>query len=86
MSDAYGYTPGPPSARWQNVTNAVAIPSGWTNGSIDVTVRVVWERDGEEKLNGVATRWTADRVYVELADPRIGTTGIWVAPSDVVRR
>jgi hypothetical protein len=85
MSDAYGYSPGPPSAQWQDITNTVPIPDRWTKGAINVAVRVEWARDGEERIDGVATRWTRDVVYVEFADPRKATTGIWVVAADVRR-
>lgn len=83
-ADAYGYSDGMP--RPQDVLNAVAIPARWTTGNIDVTVRLVWEKDGEEHIDGHAIRWTSSVVYVEFDDRRIRTTGVWVAAGDVVRR
>jgi hypothetical protein len=54
---------------------------------IRVRVRLVWERDGEEYLEGVATRWDADHVYVEIRhENRLQGNGVWVKPSDVFRR
>lgn len=54
---------------------------------IPVRVRVVWERDGEEWIDGVARRWDAEHVYVECLDERrLSGNGVWVAPSDVQRR
>jgi hypothetical protein len=53
--------------------------------AIPVRVRVVWERDGEEWVDGLACRWTRERVYVELRDVRSMTLGVWVSASDVRR-
>lgn len=85
----HGY--GMPNAgtdRWQDITNAVPIPDGWTTAceAIDVTVRIVWATDGEERVDGQAVRWRGDSVYVEFRDPRKATTGAWVRAADVVRR
>lgn len=84
----------PPHVRaWQRILND-AIPIGAESYKrhqpIPVLVRVVWEDDGEEWLDGEATRWDADHVYVELwrgrvPDPRQMTTGVWVRPADVRR-
>jgi hypothetical protein len=53
---------------------------------IAVRVRIVWDRDGEEYVEGVATRWDADHVYVEVIDKRLQGNGVWVKPCDVYRR
>jgi hypothetical protein len=53
---------------------------------IPVRARVVWERDGEEWVDGDATRWTDRVVFVELDDPRHATFGVWVVLGDVRRR
>jgi hypothetical protein len=53
---------------------------------IVVRVRVVWQQDGEEYVEGVATRWDADHVYVEVRDQRLQGNGVWVKPQDVYRR
>ena len=53
---------------------------------IPVRVRIVWRTDGECWLEGLATRWTATAVQVELVDRRLGPLATWVAPSDVRRR
>lgn len=36
--------------------------------SITVRVRIVWDRDGEEYVEGVATLWDANHIYVEVRD------------------
>lgn len=84
--DAYGFSAGGRPAS-QEVLNAVPVPSNWHIASepIDVTVRLVWELDGEERVRGHATRWTDSVVYVELDERRIRTTGVWVNASDVRR-
>ncbi len=53
---------------------------------IEVRVRIVWEHDGEEYIEGVATRWDANHVYVEVRDKRLQGNGVWVKPHDVYRR
>lgn len=53
---------------------------------IPVTVRIVFERDDETFLEGVATRWTRSHVFVELVDPRLRQMFIWVLARDVRRR
>ena len=51
-----------------------------------VRVRIIWELDGEEFVEGTATRWDADHVYVQLRDTaRLQGNGVWVKPTDVYR-
>jgi hypothetical protein len=54
--------------------------------SIAVRARVVFERSGERWLDGWAVAWTKDSVCVDLDNPRLGITQVWLAPSDVKRR
>jgi hypothetical protein len=56
--------------------------TGW----IEVTARLVWEKDGEEFLDTAAFAWTSRLVLVQLADPRYLFRGVWLDPSDVKRR
>jgi hypothetical protein len=76
--------------RWQTVlnqhwpTSPVSIKD--RDRSIPVRARIVWARDGEEYRDGVATRWDADHVYVEIVDARLRSSGCWLKPSDVYRR
>lgn len=77
----YG-TPGP--ERSQAVLNWSAPPADvmralHNHAAVAVTVRVVWDVDGEQVLDGVAVRWWQRHVYVELVDRRLRTTGVWVA-------
>lgn len=54
---------------------------------IPVTVRIVWEGDGEEYVEGTARRWDDGHVYVEVRDQRrLQGNGVWVKPQDVYRR
>jgi len=46
-------------------------------------------QDGEEWRDGVAKRWDAEHVYVEVDDypkHRPPSHGVWVRPADVRRR
>ncbi|NEE01153.1 hypothetical protein [Phytoactinopolyspora halotolerans] len=52
---------------------------------IKVRVRLIWEKDGEEYVRGLARRWDADHVYVEIDDRRRHALGVWVKPADVYR-
>jgi hypothetical protein len=53
---------------------------------IPATVRVDFPADGEEWLEGMATRWTRTHVYVVVADPRLAVLGLWVLATDVRRQ
>jgi hypothetical protein len=53
---------------------------------VPVRVRIVWERDGEEYVEGMARCWDSSHVYVEVRDVRNATNGVWVKPHDVYRR
>lgn len=49
-----------------------------------VRARVVFERDGEVWLDGIATRLGLDGpICVELKDPRVQTIVVWLPPDDV---
>jgi len=56
-----------------------------TGNAYPVTCRVVFERDGETWLTGVARRWDAGHVWVEVTDRRLWENGTWLAPRDVYR-
>jgi hypothetical protein len=81
MSSNVDQTPGPPGGHWQAITNerfprdARTIPD--QRHPIPVIVRVLWERDGEEWIDGEATRWTDHVVFVTFGDRRLSTTGVW---------
>jgi hypothetical protein len=90
VSSNVDQTPGPPGGLWQTITNerfprdARSIPN--QRNPISVRVRVVWERDGEEWIDGDATRWTDRVVFVTFGDRRLSTIGVWVVPGEVRRR
>jgi hypothetical protein len=75
---------------WSDVLNMhwPPRPSEFTHRvpGIPVRVRIVWDGDGEEYVEGTATRWDADHVYVEVRDNRLSGNGVWVKPGDVYRR
>ena len=47
--------------------------------------RVVWERDGEAWVPGVAIRWDRQHVLVRINDARSSTAGVWLPPTDFRR-
>jgi hypothetical protein len=76
-------------------THQHVLNESWPRGSrsipdqpqrIPVWVRVVWSVDGEQWMHGHASRWTTWHVFVELADARLATLGVWVTPAEVRRR
>lgn len=77
--------------RWQSVLNEhwPTQPLQFKDRppGIAVRARVQWERDGEEYLFGVATRWDTDHVYVQIRDTtgRLAGQGVWLKPADVYR-
>lgn len=53
-------------------------------GDIDqLAVRIVWERDGETWLDGTATRWAGQCVFVRFDDERSRLGFAWVDGGDV---
>lgn len=50
-----------------------------------VTVRLVFEHDGEVFIPGRASRWTATHVCVIVNDPRVRRMAVWVKAEDVRR-
>lgn len=72
-----------PYRRPDGSTHAIGIP---TRPGIDVDVRIVWKRDGEQWVPGVADRWTQPHVHVSVSDERLPVPGIWVLARDVRRR
>jgi len=73
---------------WQQILNAREIPERrlQTSGHIPVRARIVWEREGEERIDTIAGAWTSRLVLVQLADSRYRFRGVWLDPSDVERR
>jgi hypothetical protein len=65
----------PPPAIARTLKNARA--------SIEVEARLILDRDGETWMPGRALRWTRHHVLVEVADPRLEVSRIWLAPHDL---
>ncbi len=84
--------PGPVErqAAEQRILNARPIPprrlQDLGRDTIPVTVRLVWERDGEQQLDTLARDWVGHDVLVDMADLRWPTRGVWVDADDVTRR
>lgn len=55
------------------------------HAAIPVTVRIVWDRDGETWLDGTATRWHGQHVFVRFVDERSRLGFAWVDAGDVGR-
>lgn len=70
---------------WQKILNArPALGSFQNRPPAEVRARIVWERDGSEGVDGVATRLGFDgAIFVELKDRRCSTIGVWLSPDDV---
>lgn len=77
------------AAQWQPLLNEQPIPARRAQVScpvpIEVTARLVWERDGVEHLNTVVWAWSGRSVLVELHDRRRVTIGAWLPAHDVRR-
>lgn len=81
--DGKQFAPGPP--KYQEVRNRLPARDKPQRDRITVRARLVWEYDGEEWIECVASRLDADgpAIYVELADSRCRTVGVWLHPDDV---
>lgn len=83
--------PGPPNHFWQRQVNYVRVPPGgpprpFPARQIRVSVRVVWEQDGECWIEGTAYAWNEHCVAVMVSDRRCMSHSVWVVPADVRRR
>ncbi len=72
----------------QGIVNAHDVPRRFVRARVPVpvTARVVWEVDGEEHLETVATAWTRRLVLVDVSDRRNRITAAWLELADVRRR
>lgn len=72
----------------QAILNSHDVPGRFTRARIPipVTARILWEADGEEQLETVATAWTRTLVLVDVNDRRFHIRAAWVAVADVRRR
>lgn len=70
---------------WQKILNARPARGSFQNRPpLSVRARVVWDQDGSEGVDGVATRLGFDgAIFVELKDRRCSTIGVWLSPDDV---
>lgn len=48
-----------------------------------VRARLVFERDGETVLDGLAQRWTDTHVFVRVPDTRVQIAAVWLRLEDV---
>jgi len=78
-----------PTKHWQRVLNERFPPHARRLADrpepIRGQARVVWERDGEVWVPGVAIRWDRQHVLVRLDDRRCPAAGVWLPPSDFRR-
>lgn len=79
--------------RLQRILNAKPGPGPWPNAvlhrlrvPIPVAVRLVWERDGVEYLDTIATAWGGLHVLVTITDRRRRFGFVWLHCDDVGRR
>ncbi|MEE6295224.1 hypothetical protein [Georgenia wangjunii] len=72
----------------QAIVNAHDVPRRFTRARIPIPVRarIVWEDDGVEVLDTLATAWTAALVLVDVSDRRNRLNAAWIALADVRRR
>ncbi|MEE6273547.1 hypothetical protein V2J56_09330 [Georgenia sp. MJ206] len=72
----------------QAITNADDVPRRFTCARVPIPVqaRIVWEDDGVELLDTLATAWTARLVLVDVSDRRNRINAAWLALADVRRR
>ena len=72
----------------QRPLNAHPVPPGHhtdVERPIPVQVRIVFERDGEEWVDGLALEWTRDLVRVATREQRLHPRVVWVRAGDVRR-
>jgi hypothetical protein len=73
--------------RSQRLLNAHPIPRRGLQHDCHVRVRarLVWELDGEERVETLAFAYTPRLVLVEVDSRRFGVGGAWLLPADVER-
>ena len=71
-----------PSKPWdaQPISNDLGarVPEHTLSPPVPIVARVVWEVDGEERVDTEALGWTGQAVYVRVADPRCQSNAIWL--------
>jgi hypothetical protein len=70
---------------WQKIGNAQPARGSYRDRPpVSVRVRIDWEADGVEWIDGTATRLGFDgAIFVELHDRRCSIVGAWLRPEDV---
>ena len=53
---------------------------------VPIAASIVWEHDGEERIETVALGWSNGDAYVRLIDSQRRFTAIWLGAEDVTRR
>ena len=83
----YVKPPPPWEAGRQGIVNSTGarVPEHTFGQPVPVVVRIVWEHDGEERVETVALGWTGQHAYIRLPDPRYRFTAVWLDASDVKR-
>lgn len=72
----------------QRILNCHGVPKRFTRARVPIPVRarILWETDGVELIDTVATAWTHSLVLVLVDDARARVRGTWVDVGEVVRR
>ncbi|MBD0293512.1 MAG: hypothetical protein ICV70_08065 [Jiangellaceae bacterium] len=81
----------PPQLGWepgQVIVNATGakVPNHRLHPPVPVVARILWDRDGEERIDTVALGWSGREVYVQMLDRRYQFTAVWLDAADVRRR
>lgn len=77
------FTGDPP--KQQDILNSLPARDRPARKRVPVRARIMWERDGEEWIDGHALRLDENgpAIYVEFGDKRKKFTGVWLHPDDV---
>ncbi len=91
MPTPHHSAPNPPTSGYQAITNESWPPDNGARTAqdrpaIDARARIVWERDGEEWIEGTVTRWHGQHVFFRFNDPRAQLPFMWLRAEDVERR
>lgn len=71
----------------QRLLHAHRVPRSYTlaRALVPVVVVLLWQHDGAERVDTLATAWTARLVLVRVDDPRHRIRAAWLAGRDVHR-
>ncbi|MBD0292194.1 MAG: hypothetical protein ICV70_01295 [Jiangellaceae bacterium] len=53
---------------------------------IPILARILWDRDGGERMDTVVLGWTRREVYLRMSDRRYNFAACWLDAADVQRR